>query len=91
VEVAFVGKGGSGKTALAALFTRTPATDLSTALFAFDADINQHLAAARPRTRVSCSRRWATTTYIKGQLGEVAAALAAMTGMSHPLARPTSA
>src|SRR6185436_11984819 len=34
------------KTTLAALFARTLATEPPTALLAFDADINQHLAAA---------------------------------------------
>ncbi|GAA3212216.1 ATP-binding protein [Dactylosporangium siamense] len=51
MKTAFVGKGGSGKTTLAALFTRYLAEDRSTggsppALLAIDADINQHLAVA---------------------------------------------
>lgn len=46
MKAAFVGKGGSGKTTLAALFARTLAQRPSTALLAFDADINQHLATA---------------------------------------------
>jgi CO dehydrogenase maturation factor len=53
VKVAFVGKGGSGKTTLAALFTRSltgspsPNPDaLPVAVLAIDADINQHLAVA---------------------------------------------
>jgi CO dehydrogenase maturation factor len=47
VKVAFVGKGGSGKTTLAALFSRhVAATTPAAPLFALDADINQHLAAA---------------------------------------------
>lgn len=41
--MAFVGKGGSGKTTLAALMARRLATE---PLLAIDADINQHLAAA---------------------------------------------
>jgi CO dehydrogenase maturation factor len=41
--MAFVGKGGSGKTTLAALMARRLATE---PLLAMDADINQHLAAA---------------------------------------------
>ena len=51
VKVAFVGKGGSGKTTLAALFarylcaSRGPDGDAPPVL-AIDADINQHLAAA---------------------------------------------
>jgi CO dehydrogenase maturation factor len=47
VKIAFVGKGGSGKTTLAGLFARylTAGTDAS-AVLAIDADINQHLAAA---------------------------------------------
>jgi CO dehydrogenase maturation factor len=47
VKIAFVGKGGSGKTTLAALFSRYLAASAPAApLLAVDADINQHLAAA---------------------------------------------
>lgn len=49
MKMAFVGKGGSGKTTLAALMARhlAGATDGSAnRLLAIDADINQHLAAA---------------------------------------------
>jgi CO dehydrogenase maturation factor len=51
VKIAFVGKGGSGKTTLAALFARHLAASrvpdgAAPALLAVDADINQHLAAA---------------------------------------------
>jgi CO dehydrogenase maturation factor len=51
MKIAFVGKGGSGKTTLAALFARELATPPrfggpGTPLLAIDADINQHLAAA---------------------------------------------
>lgn len=45
MKIAFVGKGGSGKTTLAALFCRHLAAGGRTVL-AIDADINQHLAAA---------------------------------------------
>jgi CO dehydrogenase maturation factor len=45
VKIAFVGKGGSGKTTLASLFARYVAASGSPVL-AFDADINQHLAVA---------------------------------------------
>ncbi|MEU6972064.1 50S ribosomal protein L31 [Kitasatospora aureofaciens] len=45
VKVAFVGKGGSGKTTLSALFVRHLAASARTVV-AIDADINQHLAAA---------------------------------------------
>ncbi|MEV0271876.1 ATP-binding protein [Hamadaea sp. NPDC050747] len=45
MKTAFVGKGGSGKTTLAALFSRHLAHGGSP-LLAVDADINQHLAAA---------------------------------------------
>ncbi|MFU8875491.1 ATP-binding protein [Micromonospora sp. SL4-19] len=45
MKVAFVGKGGSGKTTLAALFARHLAGQCLPVL-AIDADINQHLAAA---------------------------------------------
>jgi CO dehydrogenase maturation factor len=45
VKVAFVGKGGSGKTTLAALFARHLSARGRTVL-ALDADINQNLAAA---------------------------------------------
>ncbi len=45
MKVAFVGKGGSGKTTLAALFSRY-ATERGRHVLAIDADINQHLATA---------------------------------------------
>ena len=45
MKLAFVGKGGSGKTTLASLFARRAAS-LGHAVMAIDADINQHLAAA---------------------------------------------
>ncbi|WP_018353473.1 AAA family ATPase [Longispora albida] len=45
MKIAFVGKGGSGKTTLAALFSRYLASTGAPVL-AVDADINQHLAAA---------------------------------------------
>jgi CO dehydrogenase maturation factor len=47
VKVAFVGKGGSGKTTLAALFARQLAASApAVPVLALDADINQHLATA---------------------------------------------
>jgi CO dehydrogenase maturation factor len=45
VRVAFVGKGGSGKTTLASLFARAVAASGATVV-AIDADINQHLGVA---------------------------------------------
>src|SRR3954467_11916520 len=45
MKIAFVGKGGSGKTTLSALFTRRLVATGAPVL-AIDADINQHLAAA---------------------------------------------
>ncbi|QGN49704.1 AAA family ATPase [Micromonospora sp. WMMD558] len=45
MKVAFVGKGGSGKTTLAALFARHLAAQ-GRPVLAIDADINQHLAVA---------------------------------------------
>ncbi|ADD44527.1 ATP-binding protein [Stackebrandtia nassauensis] len=45
MKIAFVGKGGSGKTTLASLFARR-AVAAGHPVFAIDADINQHLAAA---------------------------------------------
>ncbi|WP_018683242.1 hypothetical protein [Actinokineospora enzanensis] len=47
MKIAFVGKGGSGKTTLASLFLRHLAAETpAPPLLALDADINQHLAAA---------------------------------------------
>ncbi|MDG4832295.1 ATP-binding protein [Solwaraspora sp. WMMD1047] len=46
MKICFVGKGGSGKTTLAALFARQLAASPPAAVLAIDADINQHLAAA---------------------------------------------
>src|SRR4051794_5259835 len=45
VKIAFVGKGGSGKTTLSSLFIRHLATT-GRPVVAVDADINQHLGAA---------------------------------------------
>jgi CO dehydrogenase maturation factor len=45
MKVAFVGKGGSGKTTLSALFC-SYLTSLHAPVVAFDADINQHLGEA---------------------------------------------
>lgn len=45
MKIAFVGKGGSGKTTLTALFTRYLASS-GLPVTAIDADINQHLSAA---------------------------------------------
>lgn len=45
MRIAFVGKGGSGKTTLASLFTGYLA-GASRHVLAIDADINQHLAVA---------------------------------------------
>ena len=45
MKIAFVGKGGSGKTTLAALFARY-AAEQDRPVLAIDADINQHLACA---------------------------------------------
>ncbi|RFU88336.1 ATP-binding protein [Streptomyces triticagri] len=45
MKIAFVGKGGSGKTTLSSLFVRH-LTAAETPVIAVDADINQHLAAA---------------------------------------------
>ncbi|GAB3223728.1 hypothetical protein GCM10027447_11760 [Glycomyces halotolerans] len=45
MKLAFVGKGGSGKTTMASLFARRAAS-LGHPVMAIDADINQHLAAA---------------------------------------------
>lgn len=45
VKIAFVGKGGSGKTTMAGLFARR-AVQTGHRVLAIDADINQHLAAA---------------------------------------------
>ncbi|GAA3224614.1 hypothetical protein GCM10020256_33560 [Streptomyces thermocoprophilus] len=45
MKIAFVGKGGSGKTTLSSLFIRHLAT-IGAPVVAIDADINQHLGAA---------------------------------------------
>ncbi|GGK26827.1 hypothetical protein GCM10010124_19380 [Pilimelia terevasa] len=52
MKIAFVGKGGSGKTTLAALFARTVA---DAPLLAVDADINQHLAVALGATQAQAA------------------------------------
>jgi CO dehydrogenase maturation factor len=62
VRIAFVGKGGSGKTTTAALFCRHLAAG-GRPVLAIDADINQHLAAAlgehrTPPRALSADLRW---------------------------------
>jgi len=54
VKIAFVGKGGSGKTTLSALFIRHLAAG-GRSVLAFDADINQHLGAALGLTDDVCA------------------------------------
>ena len=54
MRVAFVGKGGSGKTTLSALFARYLALDA--AVMAIDADINQHLGVALGLTEDAAAR-----------------------------------
>ncbi|MYB75550.1 MAG: ATP-binding protein, partial [Chloroflexi bacterium] len=44
MRIAFVGKGGSGKTTCAALFTQHVLNDASGNVWAVDADLNMHLA-----------------------------------------------
>jgi CO dehydrogenase maturation factor len=58
VKIAFVGKGGSGKTTLAALFARylTAGIGDMSPVLALDADINQHLAAALGATDDEAAR-----------------------------------
>ena len=62
MRVAFVGKGGSGKTTLSSLFARYVAAEGGTVI-AIDADINQHLGQALghdgppPRARGS-DQKW---------------------------------
>ena len=51
MKVAFVGKGGSGKTTLSALFVRHLAGQ-GLPVMAVDADINQHLAEALGATAI---------------------------------------
>lgn len=55
MKIAFVGKGGSGKTTLSALFTRYLAAAGATVV-AVDADINQHLGAALGLTEPEAAR-----------------------------------
>ncbi len=50
MRVAFVGKGGSGKTTLSALFARH-VNRSGAPVLAIDGDINQHLAEALSPTR----------------------------------------
>jgi CO dehydrogenase maturation factor len=58
MKIAFVGKGGSGKTTLAGLFTSHLAAEHAPVL-AIDADINQHLAVALGATEQQ-SASWPT-------------------------------
>lgn len=54
MRIAFLGKGGSGKTTLSSLATRL-APELFTEIYAIDADINLHLAGALGRTHAQAS------------------------------------
>ena len=66
MRVAFVGKGGSGKTTLAALFARHLAAQ-GAPVVAIDADINQHLGAALGLTEDQSAR----VPPLGGQLTEI--------------------
>lgn len=55
MRIAFVGKGGSGKTTLSALFARMLAVQ-GLPVLAIDADINQHMAVALGATPVAASK-----------------------------------
>jgi CO dehydrogenase maturation factor len=55
MKIAFVGKGGSGKTTISALFIRYIAS-IGLPVIAIDADINQHLAEALGVTQKQASR-----------------------------------
>jgi CO dehydrogenase maturation factor len=70
MKIAFVGKGGAGKTTLAALFARHLAMQ-GHAVLALDADINQNLAAALGEDADQAAQRPALGEYldqIKGYL-----------------------
>ncbi|GAA4319020.1 hypothetical protein GCM10023086_42730 [Streptomyces venetus] len=67
MRVAFVGKGGSGKTTLSALFSRHLARSGAPVL-AIDGDINQHLAEALGSTEVSAPPLGEHTASIKDYL-----------------------
>ncbi len=64
MKIAFVGKGGSGKTTLSSLFIRHLAAE-GAPVVAVDADINQHLGAALGLDEAEAaapSPRWASTS-----------------------------
>jgi CO dehydrogenase maturation factor len=54
MKIAFVGKGGSGKTTLSSLFIRHLAT-AGSPVIAVDADVNQHLGAALGLSQEECA------------------------------------
>ena len=60
MRIAFVGKGGSGKTTTAAAFSRYLAAH-GRPVVAVDADINQHLGG-RPRARRAAARAHSAPT-----------------------------
>jgi CO dehydrogenase maturation factor len=80
VKVAFVGKGGSGKTTLAALFARYLRSHRAP-VWAIDADINQHLGAALGApTTLACpplgDRLEALKEYLRGSNPRISSAAA---------------
>ena len=72
MRIAFLGKGGSGKTTLSSLATRL-APELFTEIYAIDADINLHLAGALGRTHDQASALTPIYKYVEAAIRQAPA------------------
>ena len=75
MRIAFLGKGGSGKTTLSSLATRL-APELFTEIYAIDADINLHLAGALGRTHDQASALTPIYKYVEAVIRQARPELA---------------
>lgn len=84
MRIAFLGKGGSGKTTLSSLATRL-APELFTEIYAIDADINLHLAGALGRTHAQASALTPIYKYVEAAIRQARPELAELPSLPRTL------